>query len=138
MTGHIVQAEQAKLRYLTEAIQTASPAMLLTMLYDALETDLSQADLAFDDADLKTINDRLIHAQDIPMALRSTLRNDLWEGAARLGGLYGFLHAELLGANLDKDRARVGRVAVFVSQLGEAWRQAAGRQEFPENVGGVA
>lgn len=120
------QAEQLRVRYLTEAIETATPAGRLVMLFDSLEMDLTLADKAFAAAaDLKAISDRLIHAQDILLTLRDTLDTTAWGGAERLAALYDYLAAELLHSNLDKDRARAGAVAGHVTQLAAAWRQAA-------------
>lgn len=120
------RAQLLRNRYLTDAVQTATPAARLVMLYDALEMDLAHADKAFEaGTDLKEISDRLIHAQEILMALRDTIDPQAWDGAPRLIGLYNFLNAELLGANLDKDRERAAGVARHVSQLAAAWRQAA-------------
>ncbi len=119
-------AEQLRVRYLTEAIETATPAGRLVMLVDALEMDLAFADKAFAAGDnLKEISDRLIHAQEILLTLRDTLDTTIWEGAERLGALYDYLGTELLHANMDKDRARAAEVARHVSQLAAAWRQAA-------------
>lgn len=117
--------EQMRLRYLAEAVETASPAMRLVMLFDGLELDLARADAGFAAGDLKAISDHLIHAQEILLTLRDTLRPDLWDGATQLQALYSFFHAELLGANLDKDRERAARVATLVGQIAAAWRRAA-------------
>lgn len=120
------RAQQIRNRYLTDAVQTATPAARLVMLYDALEMDLAYADKAFDaGTDLKEVNDRLIHAQEIIMTLRDTVDPGGWDGAPRLIGLYNYLNVELLGANMDKDRERAAGVADHVRQLGAAWRQAA-------------
>jgi flagellar protein FliS len=117
-------------RYLTEAVQTATPAARLTMLYDALELDLLQADAAFADGnDLKAISDRLIHAQEIILTLRDTLDPSMWEAGKSLIALYDYLNAELLGANLDKDRRRAQAVAGHVAKLADAWRTAAAATE---------
>jgi flagellar protein FliS len=124
------RAEELRVRYLTEAIQTSTPAGRLTMLLDALELDLAKADQAFaDGADIKSISDRLIHAQDIVLALRDTLDISVWEPAARLKALYDHVYGELVMANLDKDRRRAADVGVHVSRLAQAWREAAGRAE---------
>lgn len=121
----ITNPSELRKRYLAEAIQTATPAMRLVMLFDALDLDLRRADAAFDGQDLKAISDNLIHAQEILLTLRDTLRTDLWDAGESLRALYDLFHTELLGANLDKDRARAARVAVLVARLAEAWRSAA-------------
>jgi len=118
-------AEDLAQRYLADAVETASPAVRLTMLYDRLELDLRRAETGFEEGDLKAISDNLIHAQEILLTLRTTLRGDVWDGAARLAALYDFLHGELLQANLAKDRTKVTGAAELVAQLGAAWRAAA-------------
>ena len=134
------QTEKLRERYLAEAIETAQPAVRLTMLFDALELDLRRADAAFDTNDLKAINDNLVHAQAIILTLRDTIKPELWDGAPRLIALYDFYLAELLRANLDKDRQRAANVAALISQIGGAWRKAAERVTSPgeERIGGVA
>ena len=88
------RVEEMRVRYLTEAIETATPASRLTMLLDALEMDLARADKAFADrADIKTISDLLIHAQDIVLTLRDTLDTTSWEPAGRLWALYDHLYS---------------------------------------------
>jgi flagellar secretion chaperone FliS len=131
------RAQELRSRYLTEAVQTATPAGRLVMLYDQLELDLLRADQAFEvGTDLKEISDRLIHAQEIILTLRETVNPDVWDGAPRLIALYDYLNAELLGANLDKDRQRAANVADHVRQLATAWRQAASQVDGAEaNVG---
>ena len=125
MTTDAQRAEEMRVRYLTEAIQTSTPAGRLTMLLDALEMDLARADLAFEAKDIKGTSDRLIHAQDILVVLRDTLDVSVWEPAARLQALYHHFWAELVTANLDKDRARAASVARQITQLAAAWRAAA-------------
>ena len=119
------QAAKIKQRYLADAVETAAPAVRLTMLFDALEMDLRRADAAFESDDLKAINDNLVHAQEIILALRDTIKPELWDGAPRLIALYDFFLGELLGANLTKDRLRAVAVADLIAQVGNAWRQAA-------------
>lgn len=114
-------------RYLAHAIETASPASRLTMLFDALELDLLRADLAFESGDLKSINDNLVHAQEIILCLRDTMQPDVWDSAGQMIALHNFFLAELLGANLDKNRERAAAVATLISRVADAWRQAAER-----------
>lgn len=129
MTSDARRAEELRVRYLTEAIQTSTPAGRLTMLLDALELDLARADRAFEARDIKTTSDLLIHAQDIVVVLRDTLDVSVWEPAARLQALYHHFWTELVKANLDKDRARAAEVASQVSSIAAAWREAAQKAE---------
>jgi flagellar protein FliS len=138
------QAAKLRQRYLADAIETAQPAVRLTMLYDALELDLRRADAAFETDDLKAINDNLVHAQTIILTLRDTIKPELWDGAARMIALYDYFLAELLGANLDKNRQRAAAAAELIGRVGNAWRKAAEMVSTAEagtgeeRVGGVA
>ena len=140
MTSGLANMTDLKQRYLKDAVDTASPAMRLTMLYDRLLLDLHRADQGFDAADLKAVNDNLIHAQEIIIVLRSTLREGRWEGATRLCALYDYLHNELVMANLGKDRQRAADVRAHVVQLAQAWHAAADNvlMSSAEVAGGVA
>lgn len=130
MTTDIRRAEELRVRYLTEAIETATPAGRLTMLLDSLEMDLGRADKAFaDGAPPKQVSDLLIHAQDILALLRDTIDVAAWPPAARLQALYHHLYSELVKANMDKDRGRAAEVAGHVRQLAAAWREAAQKAE---------
>jgi flagellar protein FliS len=134
------QAAKLRQRYLADAIETAAPPVRLTMLYDALELDLRRADAAFETDDLKAINDNLVHAQAIILTLRDTIKPELWDGAPRVIALYDFFLAELLGANLTKDRKRAAAVSELIGRVGDAWRKAAVDAVIggEERVGGVA
>jgi flagellar protein FliS len=112
-------------RYLADAIETATPAMRLTMLYDRLVLDLNRADQGFERSDIKLVHDSLVHAQEILITLRTTLREQEWDGAARLAALYDFLHHELVSANVMKNRDQSRRAAELIAQLSDAWHQAA-------------
>jgi flagellar secretion chaperone FliS len=119
------KAEEMKRRYQREAVITATPAARLNMLFDKMILELGQADNGFERDDLKAVNDGLCRAQDILLALRGTLRTDLWAGANDLSQLYFALYKELLQANLKKNRAQAQRVLAVVQELAEAWRRAA-------------
>jgi flagellar protein FliS len=125
MPASLLRAEEMKQRYLREAVVTATPAMRLLMLFDKLVSELQMADQGFERGDLKAVNDGLCNAQDILLALRGTLRTDLWTGAADLSQLYFALYRELLEANMRKDRAQAQGVRPVVEQLCAAWRTAA-------------
>jgi flagellar protein FliS len=125
MPGPVVRAEELRQRYLREAVLTASPATRLTMLYDQMLLDFRVADDGFERGDLKAVNDALCNAQEILLALRGTLRTDLWAEAEHLASLYLFLHHQLVEANLHKNRAQAQRVGDVVGDLASAWRRAA-------------
>jgi flagellar protein FliS len=112
-------------RYLTESINTASPGKLLIMLYDRLVLDLVQGEEALRNGERENAHDRLTHAQDIILELRTSLDVEAWSGAPGLAGLYGFLITELIGANVGRDPDRVASCRSIVEPLRDAWREAA-------------
>ena len=73
-------AAQLRSRYAREAVTTASPVRLVTMLYDRLVRDLDDAELAISLADPQAAHAQLRHAQDIVQELSSSLDVSRWEG----------------------------------------------------------
>jgi flagellar protein FliS len=112
-------------RYLADSINTASPGKLLVMLYDRMVLDLAQGEEALRSGDRERAAERLTHAQEIILELRTTLDLDAWEGAPGLANLYGFLITELIGANIKRDADRVAACRGLVEPLRDAWREAA-------------
>ncbi len=112
-------------RYLADSVNTASPGKLLVMLYDRLVMDLIQGEEAIRAGDRERSAERLTHAQEILLELRTTLDLDAWTGAAGLANLYGFLLTELIGANVGRDADRVAACRGLVEPLRDAWREAA-------------
>jgi len=112
-------------RYVGDSVTTASPARLVTMLYDRLVRDLTMADSALGAGDLANANEQLVHAQDILWELAAGLDPTKWAGGPALASLYQFLIGELIAANVAKDAARVVACRTLVEPLRDAWHQAA-------------
>jgi flagellar protein FliS len=112
-------------RVVSDSVATASPARLLTMLYDRLLLDLSRAEAAQVAGNREVAGQQLQHAQDIVLELVSSLRPDEWEGGRQLAALYGFLHSELVRANVNDDPERTQACRLLVEPLAAAWHQAA-------------
>lgn len=121
MTG----AAGARNRYAVDAVTTASPARLVTMLYDRLVRDLVGAEQALSDRQLGPAGEQLLHAQEILLLLRSSLDRDAWDGADGLSQLYDFLLGELVAANVTKDPAVVRSCRILLEPLRDAWHAAA-------------
>lgn len=111
-------------RYLGNSVSTASPGRLLVMLYQRLARDLTQAEMALRSGDRKTGSDRLLHAQDIVIELRTSLDLRAWDGAISLAKIYGFLLGELIAANIQADPDRAASCLALVTPLVDAWQQA--------------
>jgi len=112
-------------RYLADSIATASPGKLLVMLYDRLVRDLVQGEEALRAQNRELAGERITHAQEIILELRTTLDVEAWSGAPGLASLYGFLLTELIGANIKRDADKVAACRAIVEPLRDAWREAA-------------
>ena len=117
---------QLRDRYLRDSVNTASPAKLLIMLYDRLILDLAKGEEALRSGEREAANDRITHAQEIILELRTSLDVEAWSGAPGLANLYGWLLTELIGANIARDANRVVACRVLVEPLRDAWSEAAG------------
>jgi flagellar protein FliS len=116
---------QARSRYTADAVQTASPARLLVMLYDRLVLDLVNAEKSSLAADFEKMSSELQHAQDIILELRTSLDVEAWDGARGLSDLYTWVYGELVAANIKRDAGRIASCRSLVEPLRDAWRQAA-------------
>jgi flagellar protein FliS len=112
-------------RYLQDSINTASPAKLLIMLYDRLVLDLAQGEAALRAAEREIAHEKITHAQEIVLELRTSLDVEAWSGAPALASLYGWMLTELIGANIARDPDRLAAVRGLVEPLRDTWREAA-------------
>ena len=119
-------ATSGRASFLANQVVTASPATLLTMLYDRLLLDLHRAEAAQRRGDRSTAHSHLTHAQDIVGELLFTLNVDQWEGGPRLASLYSYLLTEMIGANVACDPERTATIRSHIEPLHEAWHEAAG------------
>ena len=120
-----MNASTIRNRYVGASVGTASPARLVTMLYDRLVRDLAAAETALAGSDLEGANHVLIHAQEIVWELAAGLDPTKWSGGPALAALYQFILSELLEANVKKDAAKVTSTLGLVEPLRDAWHQAA-------------
>lgn len=125
MTATTAAFAAARSRYATSSVTTASPARLLTMLYDRLVRDLVTAESCLAEGNIASANDNLQHAQTIILELRTSLDTTAWSGGPGLAALYTFLHEELTSANVNKSLPRVVSCREIVEPLRDAWHQAA-------------
>lgn len=108
------------------------------MLYERLVRDLTAAEQALGSGDAAAASQHLLHAQEIVIELRGSLKPERWEGGPKLAALYGYLLSELIGANVSKDAARVAACRALVEPLCEAWQGAAAQQASAAGVGALA
>jgi flagellar secretion chaperone FliS len=113
-------------RYVSDSVETMSPARLLVALYDRLVLDLDRADAAIVANDIAGAHHALVHAQDIVSELLNTLDLDAWPAAAQLASVYEYVIEQLIKANVHKDGGIVAECREIIEPLRDAWRQAAG------------
>ena len=116
----------ARSQYNRDAILSATPVRLLTMLYDRLLLDLNRAEAAQVGGDWSTASTNLVHAQAIISELMSSLKVDAWEGGEGLFGLYTYVSNTLISANVHRDVERTREGIALLEPLRQAWHEAAG------------
>ncbi|WP_159599299.1 flagellar export chaperone FliS [Agromyces humi] len=110
--------------YQRNAVLSASPTQLLTMLYDRLLLDLERARIAQEAADWAEASKQLIHAQDIVFELQSTLNVDAWSGGPALYALYDYVYRALVNANTSRDVKRTEEAISLLEPIRQSWHQA--------------
>lgn len=117
-------------RYLETAVETASPARLIVMLYDGAIRFINEALYAMHQRDYETQNARLQRAQKILAELISSLDFDKGgEIAENLFRLYTYMYNQLVEANINDDAARLEHVVGLLSEIREAWDTVATESE---------
>jgi flagellar protein FliS len=111
--------------FLRESVLSATPAQLVTMLYDRLLLDLARAEAAQVSSDWTTASTNLLHAQDIVAELSSSLDVSAWKGGSDLLAIYGYLTRQLIAANVGHDVERTRECANLLGPLRWAWLAAA-------------
>jgi flagellar protein FliS len=112
-------------QYNNDAILSAPPARLLTMLYDRLLLDLNRAQFAQENANWSVASENLLHAQAIVHELASTLKTDAWDGAENLLGIYNYALQAMIGANIHRDVERTKECIGLLEPLRQGWHDAA-------------
>ncbi len=121
-----VNSTRLRSRYVTDSVDTMSPGRMIVALYDRLLLDLVRGEQAIVANDIEGTNENLTHAQAIVMTLYESLDVDRWPAGRNLGGLYLFVQAELVAANVEKNAAKVAKCHELLVPLRDAWCEAAG------------
>jgi len=121
----MMNAAQKRAQLNREAVLSASPARLLTMLYDRLMLDLGRAEAAQQNEQWAVASENLLHAQAIVAELSSTLKLDVWDGAADLMALYTYATTAMMNANTGRDAAKTRECIDLLEPLRQGWHEAA-------------
>jgi flagellar protein FliS len=111
--------------YLRETVLSATPAQLVTMLYDRLLLDLARAEAAQIEENWAAASKHLVHAQDIVTELSSSLDVAAWKGAGDLLAIYTYLGTRLIAANVQRDVRITRECSAHLGPLRWAWLAAA-------------
>ncbi|MCU1407554.1 MAG: fliS [Glaciihabitans sp.] len=112
-------------QYNRTAVLSASPAQLLTMLYDRLLLDLARAERAQHNQDWNAASEQLLHAQAIIAELQSSLKVDEWDGGPGLFALYTYLNTAMIRSNVNRNVSLTTECITLLEPLRQSWLDAA-------------
>jgi flagellar protein FliS len=115
----------AQAMYNRDAILSASPSRLLTMLFDRLLLDLQRAEAAQIEEDWNRASPYLVHAQDIVAELAGSLDVERWDGGQNLLAVYLFSSTKLVSANIQHSVEMTREVIALMEPLRQTWHEAA-------------
>ena len=122
--------------YLATAVAGAPPERLLTMLYDALVSNIAIAEGALEAKDYYTLNERLVRSQAIVLELQGTLKPDLWSGGPALMSIYAYVYKLLVAGNVQRDAKALADARGLLEPLQDAWHTAADQVMAQKTAGG--
>ncbi|KLU65069.1 flagellar protein FliS [Desulfosporosinus acididurans] len=111
--------------YDLSAIETATPEMLIVMLYDGALRFLQQMRSALEQQDQGSVDKWLGKLQDIFVELNTSLDMNQGEIAQNLRKLYEFYQHELILAAVEKNIDRLQPVEGFLTLFRKTWAEAA-------------
>lgn len=115
-------------KYKTNSVETASPLMLVLMLYDEAIKMCGMA-LAGFGKDKENVHNKLIKAQKIVTELTVALNPEVGgELVENLKALYIYMHMRLVEANVEKDKSKINEVLNLLIELREAWKHVSTEQ----------
>lgn len=124
--------------YQRDAILSASPGRLITMLYDRLMVDLHRAAAEQHAEDWSAAGLLLRHAQDIVTELAASLDTSQWRGGERLAAVYDHVIARLIHANIHRDATATAEVIALCEPLRQTWHEVVDGAAVATGAVGVA
>jgi len=115
----------ARSSYVTAAVETASPATVVTMLFDRLLVDVDRAAASFERQDGPDARRHVQHAQDIVAELMASLDVDVWEGGPTLMSVYTFVYRQLVEVSVSGSVEQLAECRALLAPLAETWHEAA-------------
>ena len=115
-------------KFRSGSVATASPARLVTMLYDRMVLDVDRGIAAIKDGNRSEANAQLQHAQAILSELQGCLDLSVWEGAVQLDSLYTWVLSQLMTANASQDAELAQTCRDILAPLRDAWHVAVNQE----------
>jgi flagellar protein FliS len=134
--GNAGLSQAQRSQYNRDAVLSATPVRLLTMLYDRLLLDLGRAEAAHQAEHWPVAAENLLHAQAIVAELTTSLNVDAWDGGEGLLALYNYVSTALINANIHRDVEGVRECITLLEPLRQTWHEAAAL--MPAQVAPVA
>ena len=113
--------------YRSQAVETASPARLVSLLYQGALKQVSLAEVAIEVGSVEAAHEHLIKAQAIVTELSASL--NMAEGglvADQLASLYDYVTSVLVEANVKKDADMLGPAVEVLRSLSDSWDEMTG------------
>lgn len=121
--------------YQQNAIMSAGPEELTTMLYNRLVKDLKLAQGAAEKKNIQLAHNSITHAQEIIVHLMNTLDTG-FEVGQNLNLMYDYMNRRLLEANLKKDKEILREITGYAEEIRDVWVQAMKQVKTGVSVGG--
>lgn len=108
--------------YQNSKIQTASPAELTLMLYEAAIKFCNIASMALDEQDVQKTHDNIVKAENIIIEFLDTL-NYKYEVAKDFEKVYRYIYDVLVEANIKKDKELLEEALKHLRGMRDTWKE---------------
>ena len=106
--------------YQQNAVISATPEELVTMLYNRLIKDIKVAIMAVQKSNIEAANKAILHAQDILIHLMGTLNTQIEVGNSMML-MYDYMNRRLAEANIKKDREILQEIQSYAEEIKDTW-----------------
>ena len=111
------------LQYQQQSINTATPGMLIVMLFESAVKNINLAVRAIDDHNVEASHNALIKVQNIYSSLDGYL-NPAVPLSADLHNWYEYILRRLMEANIKKDKEILSEVLSYTVEFRDTWKEA--------------
>lgn len=123
-----MQDPQSVQIYKEASVNTASPGVLILMLYDGVLQGINRAEYGFTLDNMvkrnEEIHNGLMRAHEILRELQQSLDLEVeTEFGERMYALYGFMLDRIFEANVKKDQEGLGPVKEMLQDIRDAWEE---------------